>query len=99
MGLTPEQQRLDIISEAIGRLLKKQDELEQRIARLEGKEPAAERPAPPVEPVLSQPPAVPLEPETILPAKPALPPTPKKAALETKLGLTVINRIGVITLV
>ena len=100
MGLTPEQQRLDIISEAIGRLLKKQDELEQRIARLEGKAPAAEQPAPPlVEPALSQPLDAPVEPEKILPTEPALHPAPKKPALETKVGLTVINRIGVITLV
>jgi uncharacterized membrane protein len=100
MGLTPEQQRLDIISEAIGRLLKKQDELEQRIARLEGKAPVVEQPAPPppVEPTLLQPPDAPVEPEKILPTEPALPRAPKKPALETKVGLTVVNRIGVITL-
>ncbi len=105
MGLTPEQQRLDIISEAIGRLLKKQDELEQRIARLEGKA-AIPKPAAPVMepvPVVAEPVsrATPEpEPATLFP-KPTSPsaPPPKKPALETKVGLTVVNRVGVITLV
>ena len=92
MEPTPEQQRLDIISEAIARLLKKQDEMEQRLARLETTisprlfaAPPAEvpQPPPPTPKLFEEPPA----------------PQPKKPALETKVGLTVVNRIGVITLV
>src|SRR5690242_4150736 len=101
MGLTPEQQRLDIVSEAIGRLLKKQDELEQRIARLEGKAAAPVRePAPVVTEPVSQATPKP-QPATLFPKPPPAPsaPLPKKPALETKVGLTVVNRIGVITLV
>jgi uncharacterized membrane protein len=95
MEPTPEQQRLDIISEAIARLLKKQDEMENRLARLEGKTaprvfttPQAEAPPPtPIAKLFEEPPAPqPIE-------------QPKKPALETKVGLTVVNRIGVITLV
>src|SRR6185437_4938378 len=108
MGLTPEQQRLDIISEAIGRLLKKQDELEQRIARLEGKaaipKPAAASAMEPA-PAMAEPASLTPKPEPAAlfppsepPPSPSAPP-PKKPALETKVGLTVVNRIGVITLV
>ncbi len=98
MGPTPEQQRLDIISAALGRLLKRQDEIEQRLARLEGTAaPVTEQPAVlrPDEPVPVPEPAVFVPP----PSRPALTPLPRKPALETKVGLTVINRIGVITLV
>jgi len=97
MDPTPEQQRLDIISEAIARLLKKQDEMDQRLARLEGKAaplvftaPQAEVPPPPPAPVAK------LFEEPPTPQPIVLPRTP---ALETKVGLTVVNRIGVITLV
>jgi hypothetical protein len=93
MEPTPEQQRLDIISEAIARLLKRQDEIERRLARLEAAispqlfaaQPAeiAPPPPPPTAKLFEEPPE----------------PQPKKPALETKVGLTVVNRIGVITLV
>lgn len=86
MDPSPEQQRLDIVSEAIARLLKKQDEMDQRLARLEAAISPPLSAAPPAEaspPPLEEPPA----------------PRPKKPALETKVGLTLINRIGVITLV
>ena len=60
MEPAPEQQRLDIISEAIARLLKKQDEMEQRLARLETAisprlfaAPPAEVPPPPPPPTPS----------------------------------------------
>jgi uncharacterized membrane protein len=86
MEPTPEQQRLDIISEAIARLLKKQDEMEQRLARLETAISPRLFAAPPAEVPPPPPPPKPIE-------------QPKKPALETKVGLTVVNRIGVITLV
>ncbi|HMJ60745.1 MAG TPA: DUF2339 domain-containing protein [Bryobacteraceae bacterium] len=91
MEPTPEQQRLDIISEAIARLLKKQDEMEKRLARLE---PAVSPPLVTALPVETSPPPTPEPP----PARPKIE-QPKKPALETKVGLTVVNRIGVITLV
>jgi uncharacterized membrane protein len=97
MEPTPEQQRLDIISEAIARLLKKQDEMEQRLARLEAAISPRLFPAPPAEVPPPPPP-----PTTRLFEEPPAPEPieqPKKTALETKVGLTVVNRIGVITLV
>jgi uncharacterized membrane protein len=97
MEPAPEQQRLDIISEAIARLLKKQEQMEQRLAQLEGNAaprvfttPPAEAPPPPpptIAKLFEEPPA------------PELIEQPRKPALETKVGLTVVNRIGVITLV
>jgi hypothetical protein len=91
MGPTPEQQRLDIISEAIARLLKNQEEMERRLARLEGTASVEGVPPPATEPA----PAIDLSEEP----PPAPVAAPKKPALETKLGLTVVNRVGVITLV
>jgi len=93
MEPTPEQQRLDIVSQAIGRLLKKHDEMEQRLARLE----AAISPRLFVAPPAEVPPPPPPPTATLFEERPA--PQPKKPALETKVGLTVVNRIGVITLV
>src|SRR6478609_9155828 len=93
MEPTPEQQRLDIISEAIARLLKKQDEMEQRLARLETTISPRLFAAPPAEVPPQPPPPTP----KLFEEPPA--PQPKKPALETKVGLTVVNRIGVITLV
>ena len=95
MDRAPEQERLDIISEAVARLLKQQEETNRRLARLEAAvlppaavEPKVERTAEPV----------PIPPPLSLSEEPPKP-EPKKPALETKVGLTLINRIGVVTLV
>jgi uncharacterized membrane protein len=71
--------RLEALTEALRRLEQRQQEMEGRLARLEGARP------PPI-------------------AKPTPPPAPPKAqqpsgGLETRLGLTLINRIGAVTLV
>jgi Predicted membrane protein (DUF2339) len=84
---SPEQERLDAISESLLRLLKRQDELEARLRRLEGDENHRENPP-------RTPPPVPV-------ARPApiAPPTRRETpALETRVGLNWINRIGVVTL-
>src|SRR5438270_477354 len=97
MEPTPEQQRLDIISEAIARLLKKQDEMENRLAQLEGKAAPRVFTAPPAE--VPPPPRPPIARLFEEPPAPELREQPRKPALETKVGLTLVNRIGVITLV
>jgi uncharacterized membrane protein len=105
---------MDAISEALARLVRRQSEVEQRLARIESalslgpvapvERRAAPEPLPPP-PVAEQPvPAPPvIVPEPVPP--PTFPDAPPTAAparepvLETQVGLTLINRIGVITLV
>jgi hypothetical protein len=70
-------------SERLARLEQRQDELERRLARLEGlKAPAAPPPVPP--------------PPAPVPAQAG--PAPRRQ-FETRMGLTWINRVGAITLV
>lgn len=89
---------MDVISEALARLHRRLDEMDARLARLEGRPaPAPAREAPP-----APPPPVAAEPEP----PPAAPPPPEPAAvagqpapvMETRMGLTWVNRIGVVTL-
>lgn len=90
---------MDALSEAIRRLLRRQEELQQRVARIEAALAIApaETAAPPPEPVPV--PAVPPEPEPQLVEAPAVPgPTPSRD-LETRVGLAWLNRIGAVTLV
>lgn len=121
---SPNEQRMDALTEAIVRLLKRVDQLESRLARLEGVQPVADSqpleetvgpqrpsPTPPPLPQRSAPieePARVSGPQT--PAIPSAPPAPstrpdvpaeapETQQLETWMGLTWINRIGVITLV
>lgn len=75
----------------LARLETRLDELERRLARLEGKpeiEAEAAREAPLPEP-----------PPAALPAPEAVPPPPERRPLETRMGLTWVNRVGGITLV
>ena len=109
---------MDAISEALARLVRRQSEVEQRLARIESalsSSPAAPietraalEPVPPPPPpigeeaalppmVVSEPPAPP-PPPPILDAPPVLEPH-RPPVLETQVGLTLVNRIGVITLV
>jgi uncharacterized membrane protein len=93
----PDQERMDALSEAILRLLRRQEQIDQRLARVESTlnlQPivpesrqgiAPEPPAPALEPPSTPAPAASLQP----PAR----------ALETNIGLTLVNRIGVVTLV
>jgi hypothetical protein len=94
--------RPEALLNALNQLLENQRRLEQRIARLEKlllEQPEPVAPVAPIEtPAYPEPP--PRGPE---PPKPIHPPTPPDAApgpsLESKVGLTVVNRIGVLTLV
>jgi uncharacterized membrane protein len=89
----PEDERMDAISEALARLVRRQQAIEERLARIED----ALGVAPPA-PVPPTPAAVP-EREPEVPAPSALPPPPPSRPFETRMGLTWINRIGVVTLV
>ncbi|MBZ5609169.1 MAG: DUF2339 domain-containing protein [Acidobacteriia bacterium] len=111
-------ERMDALTEAIVRLLKRVEQVEVRLTNLERGQSAVaspERPrtAPAVSPAVRPPPAsgepgvqtLPQEPGTIPPV-PAFalsaeaPAEPREQPrLETRLGLTWINRIGVLTLI
>ncbi|HEY1338460.1 MAG TPA: DUF2339 domain-containing protein, partial [Bryobacteraceae bacterium] len=98
-----ERQRFDAISDALARMVRRNAELEQRIARLEaaaGLAPETRTEAPPAFPA-----SVPLPPPPpAAPPEPPMAPRPQTAApparnLETSLGLTWISRIAVVTVV
>ncbi len=93
-----------MLSESIVELLRRQDQLEKRVALLDGQSPAQKTTAQGQPQSKSElPTAVP----TIPPPSLRIPrpvtseplPGPDKVALETKVGLTVTNRVGVVTLV
>jgi uncharacterized membrane protein len=90
----PEDERLEAISEALARLLRRQDEIELRFERMEAA--MGIHTAPP--PVVSTPPPLPppIPPPIQDVAPPPIPPAP---ALETRIGLNWINIIGVVTLI
>jgi uncharacterized membrane protein len=105
---------MDALSEAILRLLRRYEQIDRRLARVEAAlnlQPIVPQAPPlPQVPVTSEscvtaPPSEPEPPPVAplsgslpapLPAAPALPTPP---ALETNIGLTLVNRIGVVTLV
>jgi hypothetical protein len=97
-------QRLDVLNTAFNHLLQNQDRLEQRIAYLErllrvrtetAESPAV--PAPVETPAESQPAAKNI---FVAAAEAEIPTTlPIEPGFESKVGLTLVNRIGVITLV
>ncbi|MCU1272615.1 MAG: putative rane protein [Bryobacterales bacterium] len=103
---SPEQERLDALSEAILRLLRWREATEQRLARIEqalgivtAGEETARAPEPPretVAPVITPtaaPPALPA-----LPVQPRAPESDRPREFETQVGLTWISRIGAVTL-
>jgi uncharacterized membrane protein len=107
----PDSERMDALTEATVRLLKRVDQIEARLADLErpaGASAESPQTPPPFSPVVPPPLPPPLaapEPATI-PAVPAFAlraEAPRAAAggqpLETRMGLTWINRIGVLTLI
>jgi uncharacterized membrane protein len=93
----PEDERLEAISEALAKLLRRQDEIEIRFARMEAAMGA--HTAPPAPPRAVAPPPIPR------PAPPPIsqqapPPVPQSSAgLETRIGLNWINIAGVVTLI
>lgn len=93
----PKNERMDALTEAILRLLKRQEETERRLARIEEflNISVAEPP----------PPAAEAEPAPALPETARTPPheidqkePARPREFETRMGLTWINRVGVITL-
>lgn len=102
---SPDRERLDIISEALGRLWHSHQELDARLQRIEASLGLTAKPAPP--PVEVTPPPLPdATPPPPLPPEPApapietsAPPPPlPEPALETQFGLNWLNRVAIITL-
>src|SRR6516165_8325131 len=102
---------MDALSEAIVRLLRKHETLDQRLARVEAA--LNLQPVIPETPPRSVPetratidaaamtPSLPEAPREVPPptTPPLLPVPQAPRALETNIGLTLVNRIGVVTLV
>jgi len=84
---------MDAFTEAFLRVLRRLDDIDQRLARVEDAVHIERpRPAPAAEPVV--------RPAEAAPPPPApVPSAPRPRRLETGMGLTLLNRVGVITLV
>jgi uncharacterized membrane protein len=100
--VTPEErEQLQAITQALARLVRRQEELERRLARLEGPvKPATDLPA--TEPVAVPAECLPAKPAALPPVVPELPselPQEPPRNLETALGLTWLSRIAAITVV
>src|SRR4051794_2578648 len=99
------EERLQALNDAVQEILRKQIDLEERLSRLE----AASRPTPtaapsgPPESLVAPPRPNPIAPpkQPVRTSKPGSGPGAgaEGPAIETKVGLTLVNRIGVITLV
>ncbi len=87
---------MDALSEAILRLLRRQEQLDKRLSRIE-----AAMNLEPIAPAAVEPAPAEVPGEVVIPAPaPApVPVQPRAPAFETNIGLTLVNRIGVITLV
>jgi uncharacterized membrane protein len=101
---------MDALSEAILRLLRRLEQFDRRLTRIEtalnlqpivpepAARPVSEPLAPAPQPPASQPSAT--APLNVAPTQPInVDPTPPTRVLETNIGLTLVNRIGVVTLV
>ena len=101
-----DRERMDAISGALARMVQRQDELEERLRRIE----AAVGVAPALPPAAADPEPEPAAAPPPLPRKP--PPLPQaipwvsadvkalpEPALETTFGLSWLNRVGVVTLI
>jgi uncharacterized membrane protein len=103
---------MDALSEAIARLLRRHEQTERRIARIETAlgigeaAPPVERvrqpePAPPpvAAEIPAEQPAPPLPPQPAAPMPPLAPASDRPREFETQVGLTWISRIGAVTLI
>src|SRR5437899_4294518 len=99
---------MDALSEAIVRLLRRQDRTEQRLARIEQALGISATPAPPPQPEpVAEPSRSPEPLEAPLSAAPVPPPpviptatvSERPRKIETTVGLTWVSRIGAVTLV
>lgn len=102
---SPDRERLDIISEALGRLWHSHQELDARLQRIEASLGLTAKPASPAVEVTPPPlpdaaPPPPLPPEAApAPIETSAPPPPlPEPALETQFGLNWLNRVAIITL-
>jgi uncharacterized membrane protein len=91
----PEDERLEAISEALARLIRRQDEMERRFARMEAAMGIETAPAA----VVSTPPPLPPPVPPTFQYEAPPPPIPPSPTLETRIGLNWINIIGVVTLI
>jgi len=98
--------RFEALNDAVREILRRQADLEERLSRLEDAKGSVPSPSAPAQ--TAQPPGPPRVAPSAATAKPDTDtirarPVPASAverpAIETKVGLTVINRVGVITLV
>lgn len=111
---SPADDRMDALSEAIVNLLRRMERIESRLSRLESvngiSEPEplrsrptpAETPAAPEPPRVSAPPPPPAQGELPVPSFASTPPSQKTneaRQLETRMGLTWINRVATLTLI
>jgi uncharacterized membrane protein len=103
---SPDQERLDVMSAALANLVREQNRLNRRLERIETALKLGELESPPPAP----PPPLPAFPTTeaaspeiaTLPdtgPAPVPPPHDHAPGLEARVGLTIVNRVGVITLV
>ena len=101
--LTPDQQRMDAISDALAKLIRNQDGLSERLGRIEHTLQLSPPPLPVPPPAPALPPPIYIAPElaAIPPPLPPVPPPlpPPQQGLESNIGLTVMNRLGALTLV
>jgi uncharacterized membrane protein len=104
---TPEQERLDAIAKSIAQLWRRQDEFAQRLAQIEAA--LSLREAAPPEAAAPTPIASFSAEQTTAPVTEEAPPLATsdsaripgggRPKLETRVGLTIVNRVGVVTLV
>src|SRR5947209_362738 len=99
------EERFQALNDAVQEILRKQADLEERLARVEAaSRPPVTVPSPVAAQRTSEPPH-PVPAQSPRPAPPLMSARPVRAArgerpaIESKVGLTLVNRIGVITLV
>src|SRR5437660_9202677 len=103
----PDREQAQALTEAIVRLIRRVEQVEDRLVRLEKSQGLSPSVEPLESPIPVSPPPLPIEteiPQAPPPIpEPVAPPIPSSSAepphLETRMGLTWINRIGVLTLV
>jgi uncharacterized membrane protein len=98
---SPDRERMDAISDALGRMVQRQNELDQRLQRIEAAVGLSAAEPEPVAAVIEPPPlprTPPPLPQAIPWASPDLNAAPEPA-LETTFGLGWLNRVAVVTLI
>ena len=100
----PLENRLEALSEALARIVRNQRQVDERLQRIETAlqlQPPAPAPAPPPRPAPPLPPPVfeqPVSPPIVDPPIPQPAIAQRAPGFETQFGLTILNRLGVITL-